>query len=64
MTATKGADGDMRRIKFLGLAAVVLVAALGARPREALIARDVLAVFDSEDEIKALRPDLWAKAGA
>jgi len=35
-----------------------LVAALGARPREALIARDILAVFDSEDQIRELRPDL------
>src|ERR1700693_225108 len=35
-----------------------LVAALGARPREALIARDVLAIFDSEDQIRELRPDM------
>ena len=35
-----------------------LVAALGARPREALLARDVLAVFDSEDQIRQLRPDM------
>jgi PhzF family phenazine biosynthesis protein len=34
-----------------------LVAALGARPRELLMARDILAVFDLEDEIKRLRPD-------
>jgi PhzF family phenazine biosynthesis protein len=34
-----------------------LVAALGARPREVLLARDILAVFDSEAEIKRLRPD-------
>jgi PhzF family phenazine biosynthesis protein len=34
-----------------------LVAALGARPREVLMARDILAVFDTEDEIKRLRPD-------
>jgi predicted PhzF superfamily epimerase YddE/YHI9 len=34
-----------------------LVTALGARPREVLMARDILAVFDSEDEIKRLRPD-------
>jgi predicted PhzF superfamily epimerase YddE/YHI9 len=34
-----------------------LVAALGARPREVLMARDILAVFDSEDQIKRLRPD-------
>ena len=35
-----------------------LVAALGARPRETLLARDLLAIFDSEDEIRALQPDL------
>jgi predicted PhzF superfamily epimerase YddE/YHI9 len=34
-----------------------LVAALGARPREALLARDILATFDSEREVAALRPD-------
>ena len=35
-----------------------LVAALGARPREAFLARDLLAVFDTEAEVRALRPDL------
>ena len=35
-----------------------LVAALGgARPREALRARDLMAVFESEDEVRAVRPD-------
>lgn len=34
-----------------------LVAALGARPREALLARDLLAVFDREADVRALRPD-------
>ena len=34
-----------------------LVSALGARPREALMARDILAIFDSEQEVLALRPD-------
>jgi PhzF family phenazine biosynthesis protein len=34
-----------------------LVAALGARPLEVLMARDILAVFDSEEHIKRLRPD-------
>jgi predicted PhzF superfamily epimerase YddE/YHI9 len=34
-----------------------LVAALGARPREAHLARDLLAIFDTESEIRALRPD-------
>jgi predicted PhzF superfamily epimerase YddE/YHI9 len=34
-----------------------LTAALGARPREAYLARDLLAIFDSESEVRALRPD-------
>ena len=34
-----------------------LIEALGARPREALRARDLLAVFDSEAEVRALEPD-------
>ena len=34
-----------------------LAGALGACPRETLQARDLLAVFDSEDQVRALRPD-------
>lgn len=34
-----------------------LAAALGARPSEALAARDLLAVFDHEEQVRALRPD-------
>lgn len=34
-----------------------LVSALGIRPREVLVARDVLAIFDCESEVKNLRPD-------
>ena len=34
-----------------------LVAALGARPREVRRARDLLAVFDSEAQVRDLRPD-------
>ena len=34
-----------------------LAAALGARPREAYLARDLLAILDSEAEVRALRPD-------
>lgn len=34
-----------------------LVAALGARPHEVLRARDLLAVFDDQDTVRALRPD-------
>jgi len=35
-----------------------LVSALGARPREAFLARDLLAIFDSESEVRSLRPDM------
>jgi PhzF family phenazine biosynthesis protein len=34
-----------------------LVMALGRRPREVWTARDVMAVFDGEEEIRSLRPD-------
>ncbi len=34
-----------------------LAAALGAPPRETLMSRDLLAVYASEDEVRALRPD-------
>jgi predicted PhzF superfamily epimerase YddE/YHI9 len=34
-----------------------LAAALGARPREAYSARDLLAIFDAESEVRLLRPD-------
>jgi predicted PhzF superfamily epimerase YddE/YHI9 len=34
-----------------------LAAALGARPREAYLARDLLAIFDAESEVRSLRPD-------
>ena len=34
-----------------------LAAALGARPREAYMARDLLAIFEAESEIRSLRPD-------
>ncbi|HLM48286.1 MAG TPA: PhzF family phenazine biosynthesis protein [Myxococcaceae bacterium] len=35
-----------------------LVEALGATPRETLVARDLVAVFDSEEQVRALAPDL------
>lgn len=35
-----------------------LASALGARPREAYLARDILAVFDTETTIQTMRPDL------
>jgi predicted PhzF superfamily epimerase YddE/YHI9 len=34
-----------------------LVSALGSRPKEAYLARDILAIFDTEAEIRGLRPD-------
>jgi len=34
-----------------------LISALGARPREAHMARDLLAIFDSESEVRSLHPD-------
>lgn len=37
-----------------------LAAALGARPRELLVARDVVAVFGSAEEVRALQPDFAA----
>lgn len=39
-----------------------VAAALGATPREVLQARDFLAVFDTEAEVAALRPDMAALA--
>ena len=35
-----------------------LVSALGVRPREAHLARDLLAIFDSESQVRDFRPDL------
>jgi PhzF family phenazine biosynthesis protein len=35
-----------------------LVSALGARPREAYLARDILAVFETEAAIQTLQPDM------
>jgi len=34
-----------------------LVSALGTRPREAYMARDLLAIFESESEVRSMRPD-------
>jgi PhzF family phenazine biosynthesis protein len=35
-----------------------LVEALGATPRETLLSRDLLAVFDTEEQVRALAPDM------
>lgn len=40
-----------------------LIDGLGARPREVLRARNYLAVFDSEREVRALKPDMGLIAG-
>jgi len=34
-----------------------LTGALGAKPQEALLARDLLAVFETEEQVRALKPD-------
>ncbi|MGE5525204.1 MAG: PhzF family phenazine biosynthesis protein [Rhodospirillaceae bacterium] len=39
-----------------------LVAALRARPREAYLARDLLAIFDTEQQVRDLRPNFHAFA--
>lgn len=39
-----------------------LVRALGARPREAFLARDLLAIFESESDIRSLQPDFQRTA--
>jgi predicted PhzF superfamily epimerase YddE/YHI9 len=60
---TVSRNGDLLSLDFParpgGLISVsdALVSALGARPREAYLARDILAVFDTEAEIRALRPN-------
>jgi PhzF family phenazine biosynthesis protein len=42
--------------------AAAVAAALGRRPRSVLASRDYLAVFESEDEVRALAPDMAAVA--
>lgn len=62
-------DGGLLRLDFPARPArpaevtEALVAALGARPREVLGAREQLAVFDTEAQIRALKPDM-AKVAA
>lgn len=41
----------------------LLVRAVGRRPRETLLARDMMAVLESEEEVRALEPDLVAVRG-
>ncbi len=49
-------DFPARPAKRIGITDT-LVAALGARPREALMARDLMAVFDAESHVWDLQPD-------
>ena len=63
---TVARDGDRLAMDFparppepgSGIDAADLAAALGAEPVEVLSARDTLAVFDSENEVRDLRPDM------
>jgi PhzF family phenazine biosynthesis protein len=60
---TVARDGDLLTMDFParpGTPVTVndaLTGALGARPLEALLARDLLAVFESEDQVRGLNPD-------
>jgi len=63
------ADGDRLALDFPSrppepaeAALEALARALGARPTAALASRDYLAVFGSEDEVRALEPDMVAVA--
>jgi predicted PhzF superfamily epimerase YddE/YHI9 len=56
-------NGELLSLDFPSLTvapAVVpgVVAALGAQPRETLRSNSLLAVFESEDEVRAIRPNL------
>jgi PhzF family phenazine biosynthesis protein len=61
-------DGDLFTLDFPARPPVpcepdpALVAALGAKPAEILTARDYLCVFDTEEEVRALKPNLQAIA--
>jgi predicted PhzF superfamily epimerase YddE/YHI9 len=57
-------DGDLLRMDFPARAPGQcdahpdLAGALGGSPREILAARDYLVVYESEEEVRALRPDM------
>jgi predicted PhzF superfamily epimerase YddE/YHI9 len=59
-------DGDLLRMDFPARAPVAcpdsgtLSGALGKAPREILCSRDYLAIYDSEEEVRALRPNFEA----
>jgi PhzF family phenazine biosynthesis protein len=56
-------DGNLLRMDFPArpprpiAVTDALTAALGAQPQRVLASRDLLAIFDSEDEVRALQPD-------
>jgi predicted PhzF superfamily epimerase YddE/YHI9 len=56
-------DGDLLALDFPALppqplpVPEALALAIGRKPREVWIARDVMAVFDTEEEIRSLKPD-------
>jgi PhzF family phenazine biosynthesis protein len=59
------AEGDLLALDFPARppepaesATASLAAALGARPRVVLASRDYLAVFETEDEVRGLQPDM------
>ena len=61
-------DGERYRLDFPARpphhlpASAELTRALGAEPREVWAARDIMAVFDSEEQVRALEPDMDAVA--
>jgi PhzF family phenazine biosynthesis protein len=63
LTVTHGEDG-LLRLDFPARPGApcepppALVEALGARPRETLASRDLMAVFDTEEQIRGLAPDM------
>lgn len=59
-------DGDLLALDFPSRAPTAceapadLLAGLGRAPRQVLASRDFLAVYDTEDEVRSLRPDMTA----
>jgi PhzF family phenazine biosynthesis protein len=67
-TLTVTQDGELLAMRFPARPPqrvecdTAIVAALGAKPREVHRARDLLAVFDTQQEVEGLRPDFQAIA--
>lgn len=67
LTVTR--NGDLFTLDFPSLtpepqpANPGLIAALGGSPKELLAARDYLVVYESEDEVRALKPNMEALCG-